>query len=421
MTQVAVLSDRPAEEDLLNFHRYVDPLASILTNPKTETPFTIGIFGTWGSGKSTLLHLLDEKLEASHRNAFVRVHFNPWIHRGEENMLIPLLHTLQDTLQEEADKKKRFTEAAKKVGSILLWLGADALLKALTAPAPWAQGVSVDRIDELEQRYHEKRGEVESEIRKIRKNLKAAIESIKKEGAQLVLFIDDLDRSEPDEIIDLLEAVKLFLDLRHVFVILAVDKEVIDRGVTVKYSKFDFGKRAAVVGAEYLEKMVQLPLRLYPLDKDQVQGFMERLVPPDSVKQQLALLAGMVMPNPRKIKRILNILAVTLAIKERTPGLDGLRDDLIARLVVLQVQSSQLYAEVIKDSDVLLALEKVYQKKITLGDIKDFADYKNRAKNIQTISKDNYEPGSFLKDLFAESDFNQVKNEISQYLTMLGG
>src|SRR5690349_11772731 len=103
MADFNILTDAPlrfGDPDLLRFSRYVDPLVSVLTHEHTRTPFTIGIFGAWGTGKSTLLSLLDTRLATDYPERFVRVHFNPWVHRKDENMLVPLLHTLHDTLAE---------------------------------------------------------------------------------------------------------------------------------------------------------------------------------------------------------------------------------------------------------------------------------------------------------------------------------
>lgn len=52
-----------------------------------------------------------------------------------------------------------------------------------------------------------------------------------------------------------------------------------------------------------------------------------------------------------------NTCAVTYAIIQRSTGLEGLRLDLIARLAVLRLQSPDLYAAVIRDPDLLAALE----------------------------------------------------------------
>ena len=420
MSAYSIFSDLAAKTDgdKLQFNRYLRPLISILTDPQTETPFTIGIFGAWGSGKTTLLNMLNEELHQGHPDKFVSVYFNPWIHRGEPNLLIPLLHTLSDTLDE--DPKHRFVESAKKIGAVLLKLGADLFLKSVTANT-----VSLEGLEKLEQGYLKERGQAQSEIRRLRKTLQAEADAVAAEGAKLVFFIDDLDRCDPAQIIDLLEAVKIFLDLRHVFVVLAVDKEVIDRGIEVKYSKFKFAdeNRKAALGAEYLEKLVQLPLQLFPLHQKQVGDFVTALAPPKLVLDHLDLLKKLLLPNPRKIKRVVNILTVTNLVMEATDGIAkfNLAPELILRLVVLQVQSGDLYAEITKQSDFLVALEEVYAQKLSVDKDQDFAAYGDRAAAIQRLCKIYYRPDTYLSEVFKQSNFAAVKSNLMIYLSMLGG
>lgn len=417
MGGVSVLSDNPApaDQDKLNFDRYLEPLVSILTNPKTESPFTIGIFGSWGSGKSTLLNMIDQRLKRDYPDKFVRVHFNPWIYRGEESMLVPLLHTLHDTLQQ--DVKERFVESAKKIGTVLLRLGADFLLRNITADV-----ASLENLEKLEKSYLQERGMVQSEIRNLRTNLQAQADAVKDKGAQILFFIDDLDRCEPTQIIDVLESVKLFLDLRNIFIILAVDKEVIDRGIAIKYHKFKFSvDREGTIGAEYLEKMVQLPLPLFPLNRTQVRSFTKSLNPPAVVAKQLDLFGTLLLPNPRTIKRILNILAVTSAIIAASPDLATLNPDIVARLVVLQVQSGDLYAEVIKQPDFLLALEAFYEGSGTQQVLESFRKFGPRAAIFQKLAKSYHHPDSYLAKLFEGSPFEKIGKELPAYLTLLKG
>lgn len=393
MCAFSILSDAviKSEADLLSFNRYVTPLISILTGPRTETPFTIGVFRAWGSGKSSLLSILDGQLEIYHPDEFVRVHFNPWVHRSEPNMLVPLLHTLHDTLSE--DRKNRFVESAKKIGNVLIRLGSDALLKSLTANI-----VSLESLEKLEQNYLREKGRVESEMRKLKLTLQAEADAINAKNAKLIFFIDDLDRCGPLQIIDLLESVKLFLDLRHVFVILAVDKEVIDRGIEVKYSKFQFGEnRQAALGAEYLEKMVQLPLQLFPLDQTQVAKFIEDLNPEEPIRSQINLLVSLIQPNPRKIKRILNILTVINNITNSSPNLKALKCELVAQLVIMQVQSTELYAAVVRQPELLFAMEQIFDSELRLDKLEDFKDYGTSREAIQKLCLKFYLPESYLK------------------------
>jgi predicted KAP-like P-loop ATPase len=273
---IYMINDTPApsDQDLLHFERYVAPLFQIITNPQSQTPFTIGIFGPWGSGKSTLIQHLDEKLkERKDGFEFFRIIFNPWIYREDKNLIVPLLHTIQDSLAQ--DPRERFVDSATKIGNVLARIGAALLLKTVTA-----NQITLKDIEDQGKPYMEQHRHAKSVIRNLRKELQGVINEITKNGesGRVVFFIDDLDRCEPDQIIGLLESIKLFLDLKHCFFILALDDEVIHRGIQIKYANFEFVKaRKERIGQEYLEKMIQLPLYLYPLSESEVENYLNQL------------------------------------------------------------------------------------------------------------------------------------------------
>lgn len=428
MALASVLSDAAAAHDLLDFDRYLAPILRVLSDGAAETPFTIGVFGAWGSGKSTLLGMVDRTLKDQYPQDFVRVHFNPWVHRREPNMLVPLLHTLHDTL--ERDRGKRFAESAKKIGNVLLRMGASILLKTITTDA-----VSLEKLETIEQAYCKQRGLVESEIRNLRSTLQTEMDDIAKKGARVVFFIDDLDRCEPVDLIDVLEAVKLFFDLRNVFILLAIDKEIVDRAVQIRYSKFAFAdaERAAAIGAEYLEKLVQLPLTLLPLSAHQVTNYVTSLTrtmqAPKTVLAQANVLIGLLQANPRKIKRVLNILATTLAVLQeevsqstpaRTP--DALDPAIVMRLVVLQVQYGELYAEVVKQPEILLALELAHAGELRVEELGDFAGFGQQRESIQKATRRHYRPESAkMAALFAGRPYSAVRSKLSSYVSLLTG
>jgi len=411
---LSVLSDAPSGQagDRLHFSRYVDPLTEVIMNDATQTPFTVGVFGAWGSGKTSLLEMIDEKLAAEHTEGVVRVHFNPWIYRREPNILIPLLHTLMNTL--DGDGRSRFTESARVIGTLVAKLSAGVLLGKLSGGA-----LSPSDLDKLVDQYAKKRRETESEMSKLRDTLQREADAIRDKGARLVFFIDDLDRCEPNEIIDLLESIKLFLDVRNVFIIIAIAKDVVDRGIAFKYHDFGFTEdKVLAVGDEYLDKMIQLPLYLLPIDAGAVGQFMGAFDLPENVRAQIGLLQEIVSPNPRRIKRVLNTCAVTYAIIERSPGLQDLHLDLIARLAVLRLQSPDLYAAVIRDPQLLAALEMTYQ-----GKLKDsFSDaFGKRAESMMKEAEEFHGKQEYLEKVFSGSTFAEVCSDLQRYLTMLSG
>jgi|GEM_PF-1251718 len=413
---MTVVSDAPVglTGDKLSFHRYVDPIISILTDPEQQTPFTVGVFGPWGSGKSSLLQMIHERLEKDHPERFVRVWFNPWAYRGEENLLVALLHTLRDAL--EQDLNKRFAESSKKIGEVLLRLGADLLLKTTTAGI-----VSAEALEKLEKQYLERRSIVESTMRNLHRTLQKESDKIYENGAQLVLLVDDLDRCEPDQIITLLDSIKLFLNIKHVFVFLAVDREVVHRGIQIRYDKFKFAAgRDQTVGYEYLEKMVQLPVELFPLSSAQIKDLSMVMVPGSELEhaQVREVVEKVALPNPRKIKRLLNIFAVLRALMRRDSDLEKMDPLMVLRLVALQVQYPELYWDIVRMPSGLEVLEKSYAA--TFKDA-DFQAYGNLQEPLKAFCVKYYQPGSALARIFDGSDFCRIKAQLPFYLSMLGG
>jgi len=407
-------SDAPvADRDYLKFGRYVTPLADILCQPAPTTPLTIGIFGVWGSGKSTVLAQLDRELqkrEEAGGQKFLRVPFNAWLHRKEPNMLVPVLHALHAALAERPAAK--FKASAEKIANVLLRLGAGLFLKTITADK-----VSVDDLEKLEAVYVKGKMQVESELRNLRSKLQEEATALADDDIRLVFFIDDLDRCEPDQMIDLLDSMKIFLDLQNAFFVIAADKEVIDRGVEIRFGKFNFAdkNRLATIGAEYLEKMVQVPFHLMPLFPDQIQEYVKGL---DArlEKTNVDFLASVVQANPRKIKRILNALSLMQHVA-RGAKLDP---DALLRLSILQIQSGDVYWAAARDPRLLRALERVYLGELPL-DIPDrWAEYKDSAKAVQEFCALHYEDGSYLSRLFAGGPFGKVGEALPTYFAVVG-
>jgi predicted KAP-like P-loop ATPase len=412
MADIRLHSDVPAaDRDYLDFARYVTPLADILCQPAPNTPLTIGVFGVWGSGKSTVLAQLDRELkkrEDGGGQKFVRVHFNAWLHRKEPNMLVPMIHALHDTLAEYPGEK--FVESAKKIGNILVRLGAGLFLKTVTADR-----VSVENLEALETAYAKEKMLVESEMRKLRSKLQEEANQVAADDTRLVFFIDDLDRCEPDQMIDLLDSIKIFLDLENAFFVIAADKEVIDRGVEIKFGKFKFAEdRLPAIGAEYLEKMVQVPFHLLPLFPDQIGKYLTDL-DARMEKEQVDFLAKVVEANPRRVKRILNAMSLT-----RHMARGQLDADVLLRLSILQIQNGEIYWAAAHQPTLLLALEQVYLGNLRVENAGGFAQYQELAKQAQDFCTKHYKAGSSLGTLFEKGPFAKIADKLQTYFTVVG-
>lgn len=95
--------------------------------------------------------------------------------------------------------------------------------------------------------------------------------------SRIVLYIDDLDRCQPDRVVEVLQAVHLLLSFRLFVVFVAVDVRWVSKALNATYSKM-LGKTGGDGGAtahDYLEKIFQVPYWVRPLDGDGSETFME--------------------------------------------------------------------------------------------------------------------------------------------------
>jgi formylglycine-generating enzyme required for sulfatase activity len=94
-----------------------------------------------------------------------------------------------------------------------------------------------------------------------------------------VVFIDDLDRCLPEKAVEALELIKTVFNLESFAFVLALDEEVVERGIGHRYMAYHLaGKKPdmPITGFEYLEKIVHLPFRLPALSRAQAAAFVQR-------------------------------------------------------------------------------------------------------------------------------------------------
>jgi KAP family P-loop domain len=82
-------------------------------------------------------------------------------------------------------------------------------------------------------------------------------------------MIDDLHRCAPEKVVTVLEAVHLLFDFEMFAVLVAVDTRWLDQSLRIRYRQL-LGKDGAPP-SDYLEKIIQIPLHLMPLDEDMVR------------------------------------------------------------------------------------------------------------------------------------------------------
>ena len=210
------------------------------------------------------------------------------------------------TILDEIAENKRFVPAVKEkaVGllkkvewfRLLITAGKYTLATALAGPVGLGLAAGTDAVSAVAQTLSKSKDlEVEQIAKMLRpeagQELRRAIRQFRDDFADLlgetklktlVVVIDDLDRCLPDTIIETLEAIKLFLFVPRTAFILGADERLVKYAVRRRFPELP-GERAEV-GRDYLEKLVQFPIRVPPLGRSEMETYINLL---------FAKLAGM--------------------------------------------------------------------------------------------------------------------------------
>ncbi|MBN1260698.1 MAG: SUMF1/EgtB/PvdO family nonheme iron enzyme [Anaerolineae bacterium] len=380
-------NDRPilhVDQDRFDFFDYADALSTIIL--KAHTPITIGLFGPWGSGKTSLMRLLATNLlgrrTEDHRRALV-IWFNAWQYERDgavlwRSLLLRVLEGLKelDLVPEDGrrieDWETRLYAALRREeqGFVeIAWPRAG--VGTLHLPLSLAPSLEEFRtwLETLEGNSALLDGVIKAvegrEIESFRRQLTLledfqggfahlVNEYVWRRNGLLVICVDDLDRCLPDRALEVLETIKLFLDVPGCAFLLAADHQRIEHVVHAR-----FGFQGEGLGESYLEKMVQLPFYLPPLEEKQIWEFVSDAAP-DLPNEVLQVFSAGLAPNPRMVKRTLNIfnLLSELSQKRIRRGALGPMDlSRLAKIVVIQARFAELYHDLLEYPNLIQELE----------------------------------------------------------------
>jgi predicted KAP-like P-loop ATPase len=409
-------NDKETDVDFLGYDKIAETIHEIVKDNHLR-PLTIGVYGDWGVGKSSILALLQKKvanLEPEERKKVHTIMFNGWLFQGYEDTKSALMETIVTDLAKLQPDDKKIMNLAKSLLKRINWLkvakvSAGVLWTGMTGiPHPGMVGEAVKfvkgvgekigvaaevKADEGDWLKEEEAQTVPSQIHAFRKEFKDLIETSKIE--QLIVLVDDLDRCLPKAVIEILEAIRLFLFVEGTVFVISADERMIEYAVRDHFPNLPSDYKDYT--RNYLEKLIQIPIRVPLMNKLQTGNFikflmlqnhlsnnmeeMERIygvfeskktLPYESVEltyeivkeafggsseelRKTLLVGDTLYPvlstglkgNPRNTKRFLNSLFLRMKIGE-IHGLKALiRLDVLAKLMLLEIFDSERYQELV--------------------------------------------------------------------------
>ena len=348
-----LLNDSPSSSDAFGaFSSHAPTLARLLMDPQLGAPFVLGVFGPWGTGKSTFMNILLGEMRKRDDSMVYPIQFLPWQFENKEEVfnalmlsVLTYLETMQRSLKGTArTATKAALDTIIGMTKQLAFMAIDSKLKN------WSAG-NLD-LDTFVQSYQKQTIDRTRFINEFQDNFSKAVSQIfeyagNSEG-RLFIFIDDLDRCSPENAITVLETMKLFFDADHCFFIVGIDKQVVQRGIEIKYNSHDM-----IRGQDYLDKLIQLPFNLPVITPEALRQYAEEFLQGHRFASEAPpLLAIAADHNPRRLKRLLNsIMLVGHVLDEVDQGTETDYQKLVM-LLALQVRYPTIHGLVTSSSKV---------------------------------------------------------------------
>jgi len=316
--------DRPIEApagDRFGLAALADRIAEAIREQSAGHGLVLGIEGAWGSGKSSLVALVKQCLGERAKGKVAIVDFAPWLVGDRDQLLVALFEELSrsiDAIAHElgdatgttvsaarsaADQLRRYAAYLGPAGKLIGVAGL--ALPGLDAVSKIMEGLAATASEKVEG--------PSLAARKI--SIELALADLDR---RIVVLVDDVDRLDPTEVIELLRLVRSVADFPNVTYVLCYDGDRLASAISSAVRVSD--------GRAYLEKIVQLELTIprpetFSLRRMFSDGLATFATCEGEVGHRLAhvidRMGGRFFDTPRTVNRVLD------ALRFYWPALEG--------------------------------------------------------------------------------------------------
>jgi len=311
------ITDKPIEnnaDDKLKMSRYGNVLSNFIK--ASDTPLTVGLQGEWGTGKTSMLYMLLEHFKSENIAT-------SWVNTWEYSMFRTpgettpaILKGMLTNLKLSCESEGKWTIEEKSkdsVKKVFKFLGnvANQVISNQT-------GVDIKDAASKEEATRE-----QAEIAEIKKEIALIItkliEDTNNEYQKVVFLVDDLDRIPPEQAVEVLESLKNLFDVPHCVFVLAIDYDVVVKGLESK-----FGKKTEENEREFrsfFDKIIQVPFSMPTGTYDMGNLLSEKLIslnieiPEDLIDSYSNVVKYTIGYNPRSLKRYINSFSLLRSLR----------------------------------------------------------------------------------------------------------
>ncbi len=226
--------DRPIEspdQDTIGRSGFASQIRDEIETAPRDEGLVMAVTGDWGSGKTSLINLAVGPLEGE--QGFRVLRFNPWLFSGTPQLVEHFFAEVRTQLKVSGSPGLKDVGAAlERYGELIDPLRFIPAVGKASALGRFAGGVLKGRPDVSAQAQRK-------EINKL----------LKDHNELLVIVVDDIDRLQDEEVVDVMRLVRLVADFPNTVYVLAFDVDRVAEAVCGDDMKD---------GREYIEKIVQV-------------------------------------------------------------------------------------------------------------------------------------------------------------------
>ena len=358
------------QDDLFGIQVYQDALIEYIK--LTDTPITIALQGEWGSGKTSLMNLLRYNLCDVDNAPYFPIWINTWqysLMKTPSQAIMSILEGIINQIGALNPNEHKWDESKKKIGSLFKKMAI-----AGTKAAVGAVGIDSGLVDDVLDNGESSSSDIMQLKEEIEKLIADALDrDSSKQG--FIFYIDDLDRIDPPVAVEILELLKNIFDLEKCVFVLAIDYDVVIKGLKPKFGELtDANEREF---RSFFDKIIQLPFSMpvasYNVDTflvdalSKIEFFSQKELADQQLAERLSEITRLsVGTNPRSLKRLTNTLALISIIYEEQKGGSSsasMLDKLINyALVCIQIAYPYIYNQLAEEPDFKSWNEKIASK-----------------------------------------------------------
>lgn len=295
--------------DYFNFKNKGDAIRFFLEGMENDIDGNnmIVLFGGWGTGKSTLMNYIEQKLIQGKK--YKTVFFTAWEHEKDNNLALSLVDAITDKL----DGNSVIKEFKKESMGFFI-----NIFRGLTIKTPEILGFGLEYdFDKQQKAIKEVYEKIESgksffkKLSDFKKKFQEMENALLEKGQKLIVFIDDLDRCEPENIITLLSAIKLFFSIgKRTMFFFGIDRNAVANAVKTKYGD-------VIKSDEYLEKIFDISFEMPKNNSIQSLLNHHSIHYAEKIEEFLKKIDFV---NPRHIKKVLNKYQILKSFEDFIPS-----------------------------------------------------------------------------------------------------